>query len=176
MINTFGELLTYTKNRVNFIDEDEQVDMILKEAINQSYTTISKQIKTLQTAYLPVIDGVALLPDDCLEVIKLEPELYASDRIKGSNILTKHEGTLTVSYVGTIDRLEKPQDVLDIPQQYIYPISTYACSQYYAFKKKLDIADYLYGNYMELLENLKVEDGYGANNQIQDFYGDMVND
>lgn len=176
MINTFEELLMYTKNRVNFIDEDEQVDMILKEAINFAYTTISKEIKTMQTAYLPVIDGVAILPDDCLEVLKIEPDLYASDRIKGSNIMTKHEGTLTVSYVGTIDRLEKPKDVLDIPQQYVYPISTYACSQYYAFKKKADLSDFLYGTYMKLLEDLKIEDGYGSNNQIQNVFGDMVND
>lgn len=176
MINTFLELLTFTKNRVNFIDEDEQVDMILKEALNYAYTTISKQFKTIQTAYLPIIEGVAVLPEDCLEVISIDPALTGSDKIKGANIMTQHEGTLAVSYVGTIDPLQKDTDVLDIPQQYIYPISTYACSVYYGFKKKLDLADFHFSQYMQTLEELKVADEYGVNNQIQNFYGDMVNE
>lgn len=176
MITTFGQLLEFTKNRVNFIDEDEQVDMILKEALNYAYSTISKQIKTLQTAYLPIIEGVAVLPEDCLEVISIEPALTGSDKIKGANILTTHEGTLTVSYVGIIDPLTKDTDILDIPTQYAYPISTYGCSIYYGFKKKMDLAEFYMANYYQTLEELKVADEYGVNNQIQDFYGNIINE
>lgn len=138
---TFKELIDLTKNRVNEVDPDEQVDLIIKSAINEAYIEVSKRDKRLSTAYIPIINGVATLPEDIQDIELVEPELLTGDRKIGNNILTSRTGTFKITYSALRDKLVNDNDEPDINPRFVYALSSYACYAYYLHRKKLEVAN-----------------------------------
>lgn len=172
-MKNFAELLDVTKNRVNYTDPDPQIDLILKEALNEAYKQISKEICIVQIAYIPIIQEVAALPDDSIEVISTKPELLAGDEIRGQSILTKHNGVLEVQYVSLPEPMIKETDPIEIPEKYHFALTTYAASIYFGFKKKIPMAEYYMSQWFNNLQILKIETSGTEKNVIKSMYHDM---
>ena len=75
----FKQLLDLTYNMIDEVDEDEQIEIIVKGAINEAYRDLAKIDKRISTAYIPVIMGTITLPDNCLQVVSTSPELTNED-------------------------------------------------------------------------------------------------
>ena len=58
----FRELIDLTNNTIDETDQDDQIDVIVKNAINKAYLDLSNIDLRVTRAYVPVINGVATLP------------------------------------------------------------------------------------------------------------------
>lgn len=172
-MKNFLELLEVTKNRVNYVDPDPQIDLILKNALNEAYQQIAKETSIISTAYIPIIQGVASLPETTTEVISTEPELLPGDEIKGQSIITKRTGVLEVKYVSIPDQMIQDTDTIDIPEKYHFILTTYAASIYFGFKKKIEMAEYYMSQWYGSLQNLKILADSIGKNEIKSVYHDM---
>ena len=79
----FSTIKEKVYNRIDETDYDEQIENIVEGAINQAYMELCKIDKRISRAYIPVINGVATLPENTLEIIKVIPELGKEDKIEG---------------------------------------------------------------------------------------------
>lgn len=160
---TFKELLDLTKNRIDETDEDTQIDSILKNAINHAYIfDLSLKDQHVKSAYITPINGVATLPSDILKVINITPGLvYGESRI-GNVIVSSRDVDFTVIYSVVPKPLVADTDKPNISEKYHYCLSTYACYQYYNFKKKSTQAQMMYQDYQqEVYKFDAVDDNFG---------------
>lgn len=136
----FGQILELTKNRIDELDQDDQIDAIIKSAVNKAYADLSEVVKTFTTAYVPVINGMATMPDDLNKVIKISPALEDGEFVDDKTIFSDRNVTFTIVYSSIPEALVNNSDEPEIPEKYHYILSTYACYSYYLSKKRLDIA------------------------------------
>ena len=133
---TKTEILTTVKNRIDETDEDTQIDSIIETAFDYCYRRDAGNLdKRLNQAFLPIVNGLATLPEDILNIEKLTPSLSGSDRRIGNSVITDKTGIfeLIYSYVRPI-----PTDTeeLDMDETLQYLIILYCCIAYYEYKKK----------------------------------------
>lgn len=168
----FKEIIDLTKNRIDETDDDPQIDMIVKNAINHSYMfDMVKRDPRVVVAYVPVINGTATLPDDINKVISITPELEYNERRIGNVIITNRTVTFTVIYSTVPEPLVNDTDIPDISTKYHYSMSTYACYEYFASKKKAPLAQMFQSTYMNELESLDSDDSTGIET-VHDVVGD----
>jgi hypothetical protein len=154
---------------INFIDEDTQVDMIIKNGINHFYMhDLAKISKNVQTGMIMPVMGLAKLPDDCLSVISIQPELNDDDYIiEGSDtIKTSHTELLTVIYNAFREPLSADTDIPEVNRKYWYPMALYGCYAYYMHRKKeVEAREYFVFLQTELSA---VEDKHQLTHKIKD--------
>ena len=143
----FGTLKEKTYNRIDETDYDEQIENIVEGAINQAYMELCKIDKRISRAYTPIINGVATLPDNILEIIKITPELDSEDIIEGRNIITSKEGVLEVLYNYSRDELVEDDDEPELHINLQYALINYAVYKYYLHRKKENLATVALNDY-----------------------------
>lgn len=136
----FGELIKLTYNYIDETDEDEQIEIIVKGAINEAYSILSSKDARLNRAYIPIINGVATLPEDNIGIVNCTPELESSDLIIDNNIITSKTGTLELLYKYVRETLVDDNDEPDIHLLLQYAMVNYACYKYFLYRKKVEVA------------------------------------
>lgn len=160
---TFNDLLQLTYNYIDETDQDEQVEIIVKGAINESYMILSSKDIRLNRAYIPIINGIATLPEDNIGIVKCEPELEESDLILDNLIVTDKEGTLELLYKYSREALVDLEDEPDIHLLLQYAMVNYACYKYFLYRKKVEVAQYFnttYENYVYKFEKENKDNSY----------------
>lgn len=169
----FKDILDLTKNRIDELDEDEQIDIIIKNAINEAQIEIAEIDTRFQTNYIPVINGAATLPDDLYKIEKITPELIEGEYQKGNAIFSDRNTTFTIVYSSVPETLESDTDEPSISIKNHYLLSTYACYTYYSYKKKNNIAQIYLAEYQNALNKLKSTNKVGpkkfTNNYREDY-------
>lgn len=170
-----GLLMKITKDRVDETDIDEQIDSIIKSAINHCYKyDLAKLSPVTESSYIPIINGVLELPDNALLVKDTIPSI---DYKKiGNKLYTKSNGVCEVIYTIALEDLINDEDEPLVREEYHYIMSTYACYQYFAHRKKTSVAQLFLQEYqmakqeiksMIALEELENQDGIGGVSYIK---------
>lgn len=154
----FAELIEKTNNLIDEIDEDEQIETIVKLALNEAYISLSMVDKRLTRAFLPIINGVCTLPNNLLEVALVKPKLSGKDKVEGANILTEKKGVFEILYSYVRERLVNDNDEPDIHESLQYAMIDYACYKYYMHRKKDNMAMLYYQNYDKVKNEFKFKD------------------
>lgn len=144
----FKQIIDLAYNTIDEVDYDEQIEIIVKEAINEAYYDMAKIDKRLATAYAPIIRKVATLPLDCVSVIEATPELGDGDKIIGNSIITNKTGTLEIVYATSREPLINDTDEPDLHISLQHNLSNFACYRYFLHRKKGEIADRFLNKYM----------------------------
>lgn len=144
---TFKELIDLANNIIDETDYDEQIDIIVKHAINKAYLDLSNYDLRLSRAYVPIINGVATIPNNCTKIIKTVPSLGFGDKIIGSSIVTDKEGVIEILYAYTREALVNDDDEPDLNTVLQYALVTYACYKYFEHRKKIEVANSFLNNY-----------------------------
>lgn len=162
----FKEIVDLALNSIDETDYDEQVEIIVKNAINKAYADLCLKDKRLTRAFIPIINGIATLPEDFLELQKCTPELTYEDNKIGNNIITNKTGVLEIIYCYVRDALVEDDDEPDLHINLQHALATWACYKYFEYRKKVEVANSFLNNYnIEVFnfENL-VNNGSGLGN------------
>ena len=171
-LKTFGDIVTLTKNIINQTDPDEQIDIIVKTAINHAYMNeLAKEDKRITKAFIPIINGVATLPDDIMSIERLEPALNPDDMKLGNAIITSLTGRFTLIYSYLREPLVNDGDELDMNTKYFYPLALYGAYAYYKHRKKSAEEQSFYASYRQAILDLKVDDVLPR--KIKNVYGNL---
>lgn len=149
----FKELVDLTNNTIDETDFDEQIETIVRNAINKAYLDLSNIDLRITRAYIPVINGVANIPNNCCKVIKTTPELDKDDRIVGYSIVTPREGVIEMLYAYTREPMIEDLDEPDLNTTLQYALTTYACYRYFEHRKKIEVANSFLNNYMQEIQS-----------------------
>lgn len=154
---TFDEIKQICFNTIDEVDEDEQIDIIVSNAINEAYAILSRKDKRLTRAFLPIIQGIVTLPSNCLDVIKITPILGSEDIVIGNSIMTDKTGILTVLYNYRRDRLVNPTDEPDLHDNLVDAAIAYACYRYWEHRKKIEVSQLFLSNYNQIVAEFSPE-------------------
>lgn len=138
---TFAELINITKNLIDETDVDEQIDIIVKSAINEGYRNLCTIDKRVTTAYVPIINGVATLPEDYISTVKITPKFSGSDMYAGNSIITDKSGVFTLVYAYSREDLVLDNDEPDLSRTLIPALYNYAAYKYWLHRKKSEVAE-----------------------------------
>ena len=158
---TFKEIVDLTKNRIDEVDEDEQIDIIVKNAINFAYSLlfvkVDNDIKTSSLTYSDVIK----LPSDLYSIIRLASgttELNEFDYdLKGNFIIIRNsslKSNLSISYSYYPAKLTADTDVINLKDIFCIALSIYASYVYYIYRKKTDVAAMLLNEWNGIVNNI----------------------
>jgi hypothetical protein len=167
------ELINLTLERVGEREGNRRIDSVIKNAVNHAYLyDLSEKDKRLSTAYIPVINGLATLPEDINTIESISPSLIGGERRIGNAILSSRDTVFTVTYSSVREPLVEDTDEPDLNQKYQYLLSTYACYEYYNLKQD-NRANMFLNEYQNELEKILNGDNTG-DETIQDVYGGGV--
>jgi hypothetical protein len=148
MVETFKEIIDLTLKRVDEADAEADVLAVIKEAINHAYMfDLSKLDSRFNTAYIPVVNGIATLPDDIRDIKKITPNLLKTETRIGNAIFSDRSVTFNVVYSAVPEPMVDDTDTPDLSLALRYLLSTYACFSYYSYRKKANIADMFKAEY-----------------------------
>lgn len=155
---TFKEVLDMARNIIDEVDVDEQIDIILKSAVNFAYlnisNTIDKKSKTVDFTY----SKVYTLPTDCVSIIDIFSGDYVLSMLDYSVksdavIFHKKYDTLKLLYTKTVTPLKADSDVLDIDDRYCFACAMYGAYAYSVHRKRTELAGLLLSDYNNILNN-----------------------
>jgi len=176
---TFLDLYTQACHRckLEVTDVSEEEEAVIKNALNYCYVNeAGKKDILISKGYCPVIDGLAALPEDIDSIISTIPSLSGTDKRIGNNIVTENTNITQYEVLYSVVReaLVDDTDIPEISAKYFYPMTTYAASAYYTYKKKTDMTQILYQQYQLELDNAGFEhlDNYSVQNVYSSFWRD----
>jgi hypothetical protein len=165
----FKEILDIARNIIDETDEDEQIDVILKSAINKAYIDLSSVYKRLNNSYIPIVNKIATLPDDLIGIEYISPSLDSTDKRIGKNILTSKTGTFELIYSYIREPLVNDTDEPDLDLALQYALAMYGCYKYSEYKKRDNMVQMFMQSYQNEVSNFldrsDVQEEY-----IQDVY------
>lgn len=150
---TLLEILEITKNLIDETDVDEQIDIIVKSAINEAYNTLCSVDKRVTTAYIPIINGVASLPEDYISTVKVTPKLKPSDMYVGNTIVTDSTGVYTLVYSHSREDLVNDSDEPDLHPTLVPALWNWAAYKYWMHRKRNGVPDYFLQAYSMIVNN-----------------------
>ncbi|MGL4774531.1 MAG: hypothetical protein ACRC2K_13300 [Clostridium sp.] len=143
----FIELLSRAYNLIDETDVDEQVEIIVKNAINEAYSILCNMDVRLTRAYIPIVNGIANMPINCLKIIKTKPLLDVKDEVVGRNIITEKSGVIEILFNTSREPLVNDNDEPDLAEQLQYALINYAAYKYFAHRKRDNISNLFFSNY-----------------------------
>ena len=153
---TLKEILTDVYNNIDEVDEDEQVEIIVKNAINEAYAELCAEDVRTSRAYVPVINGVATLPDGLISIIKMNPEKKSGDTIKGNSLITSNTGVIELFYTYQRDSLVNDDDEPDFHKSLVGALPIYAHYKYRMYRKKYNMAQLLLQEYNRIITQFRL--------------------
>lgn len=161
---TFEEIRELAMNMIDETDVDEQVDIIVNNAINKAYADLCKKDIRLTRAYIPIINGIASLPNNLIKVEKTKPVLSDGDKKVGNAILTEKKGVIEVLYAYTREPLVELDDEPDLHINLHKTLAYYACYKYFSYRKKPEIARMFFEDFSNdlysFVNDIENQDGY----------------
>lgn len=154
----YKEIQDIAYNMIDEVDLDDQIAVIVQSAINKAYLDLCVKDKRITITYVPIIRGVATLPDDIISVERITPNLSTDDKRVGNNIITDKTGTFSLVYSYIREPLINDTDEPDLHLSLQYALATYACYKYFEYRKKTDVASTFLTNYN--IEVMNFENAY----------------
>lgn len=151
----YKDIINEVYNIIDETDYDEQIEVIVKGAINSAYRMLCEEDTRLTRAYLPIVNGVVTLPINLLNVKKIIPELGDGDYFEGNTIITDKEGVLEILYTYIRDELKEDEDEPDIHDSLINCLISYACYKYFLHRKKSTSAQMFLTEYTNTLMSFR---------------------
>lgn len=149
----FRELIDLANNTIDEIDYDEQIESIIKNAINKAYLDLSNVDLRVTKAYLPIVNGIATIPNNCYKIVKTTPKLDNNDKIVGNSIITNRSGVIEMLYSYTREPMLEDIDEPDLNTALQYALVSFACYKYFEHRKKIDVANSFLNNYMQEVQS-----------------------
>lgn len=156
-----GEVITLTNNIIDEVDYDEQIESIIKNAINYAYLTIATKIDKRSEIIDITCSKIVKLPSNCNSVIDIFADDYilsSSDySIKSDNIIFHNSdfSTLKLLYNKNISPLVNNDDILEIDDRYCFACAMYGAYVYSIHRKRIELAGLLLSDYNRLLSDNK---------------------
>ena len=146
---TLKDIVNLTIKSLKIKQDDVNSIALIKNAINKAYIDLSNIDKRVSRAYIPIINGVATLPNNLNKIIKTNPKLTFLDYTVGNSIITDKEGVIELLYSYTREPMIEDTDEPDLNITLQYALSTYACYKYFEYRKKMDVASGFLNNFMQ---------------------------
>lgn len=156
---TLKEIMDIVKNLIDETDVDPQIDVIVKSSINEAYRNLCSVDKRVTTAYIPVVNGVATLPENYISTVKLSPKLSDGDMYVGNTIVTDKTGTFTLVYTYTRNELTRDTDEPDLHPSLVSALWNWAAYKYWMHRKRSGIPDYFLQAYNSTLNGFLLNQG-----------------
>lgn len=167
---TYSELLIDIKNRIDEVDEDEQIDKIIIPAINYAYhlicTTVCKKDKTIS---FDLSKKINKLPNDfksLITAISDDRELTQLEYDIKGNLFIRRSGEIKkpieVYYVAKPSPIPTSGEI-DLSYGDVYPIIVYSCYVFYSTKKRVELAMML----LQEFNNYLIANGVAIETNIQ---------
>ena len=144
---TYEEIINGVYNNIDEVDYDEQIEIIVKNAINEAYIRLCAEDVRLAKAYVPIVNGVATLPSNLISIVSTAPELGAKDYVVGNSIITNSTGIIEVLYSYVRDRLVENTDEPDLHDTLQNALVSFAHYKYLLHRKKMNEAQMLLNEY-----------------------------
>lgn len=155
---TFKDILDMARNIVDEVDEDEQVDVILKSAINYAYlniiTLVDKKSKVVDVTY----SKIYTLPDDFFSIIDVfsgDEVLSPLDYSLKSNVIIFHKkyDNIKLLYTNTTEPFVNDTDEFGLDDRYGLACAMYGAYVYSVHRKRIELASVLLSDYNNILNN-----------------------
>lgn len=144
---TYAEILTNVYNIIDEVDLDEQVEIIVKNAINEAYARLCAEDVRLTKAYVPIINGVATMPTNLISIIEITPVLASGDYVKGNSIITTQTGKYELLYSYVRDAMVDAEDEPDLHDVLVGALINFAHYKYFLHRKKTDMSQLTLNEY-----------------------------
>ena len=151
----YKQLVDLAYNIIDETDYDEQVEIIIKEAINEAYQDLAKIDMRLSIGYFPIIRKMATLPNECIKIVESTPALDHNDKVVGNTIVTPKEGVLEIMYATARENLVNDNDEPDLHVSAHHNLANFACYKYWLHRKKIDVAEAFLQKYIIERNNLE---------------------
>ena len=152
----FKEIIDLAYNMIDETDYDEQVEIIVKEAINEAYQDLAKIDMRLAIGYFPIIRKMATLPIECIKIVEATPEISGTDKVVGNTIVTSKTGVFEILYATARENLEYDTDEPDLHVSAHHNLANFACYKYWLHRKKIEVAQAFMQKYMMERSNLEI--------------------
>lgn len=127
MLLTLADILNIVSKSLSIKEDDTSTRALIKNAANEAYMILCNVDKRISTAYIPIINGIATLPETSLGVVKCTPALSNSDRAYGNVIMTDKTGVLEILYFYARELLVEDEDELDLHITLQQALINYIC-------------------------------------------------
>lgn len=154
-----SEVLKITNDLIDETDIDEQIESIIKNAINYAYLIIASKIDRRSISKELTYSKFIKVPNDFVSVIDMlgGDEILTSDdySIKGDTIIfhTKRFSSVTMIYNKTTLPLVNPTDILDIDDRYCFACAMYGAYAYSVHRKRTELASILLSDFNNLIKS-----------------------
>lgn len=124
---TLADILNLVSNNLNIKEDDSSTRVTIKNVSNEAYMILCAIDKRIANAYIPIINGIATIPQTSLGVLKCTPPLDYGDKIYGNSIVTNKTGVLEILYFYARERLVEDEDELDLHITLQQALINYVC-------------------------------------------------
>lgn len=151
------QVMDLVNNIIDETDYDEQVDIIVKNAINYAYLTIASKIDKRSETVDLVYTKVYKLPKDCNTVIDIFSDDYVLSStdysVKSDSIIfhNKEHLNLKLLYSKNISPLINETDILEIDDRYCFACAMYGAYAYSVHRKRIELAGLLLSDFNRLI-------------------------
>lgn len=159
----FKEVLDMTRNIIDEVDVDEQIDVIIKNAINFAYLNIINKIDKKSETIDVVYSKIYKLPSNCNSII----DIFSGDNVLSyvdysvkSDVIIFHKkfDNLKLLYTKSVAPLVLDTDVLEIDDRYCLACAMYGAYVYSIHRKRIELASILLSDYNNLIKDNKTTD------------------
>lgn len=121
------EITNLITNSMGIKQDDLNNIALVKSYVNEAYLLLCKEDKRVTKAYIPIINGIATIPNNSLGIVKCTPELNYTDRVYGNSIVTNKTGVLEILYYYSREILVEDTDEFDLNSVLQQAIINYVC-------------------------------------------------
>lgn len=125
---TLLEVTNLIANSMGIKADDSSNIALIRSYINEAYLMLCSVDKRVTKAYVPIINGIATIPNNSLGIVKCTPELSFRDKVYGKSIVTDKTGILEMLYYTTRDMVVQDEDEFDLHELLQQAIVSYVCS------------------------------------------------
>lgn len=155
----FREVIDLTNNIIDETDYDEQIEIIIKGAINFAYLTIATKIDKRSDVIEFPYTKLYKLPKDCNSVVDIFSGDYILSNIdysiKADTVIfhTNKYPNISLLYTKNITPLVGDNDVLDIDERYCFACAMYGAYAYSIHRKRIELAQTLLSDYNNIINS-----------------------
>lgn len=175
-LNTFKDIIDLTLNRIDELEDtiDPQIEVIVKNAINQAYINDLSDIeKNPKVVVIESANGIVTLPSDLSVIESVSPPLAYGERRIGNVIFTNNLSATkyTICYTPLNKYMTLDDDVPNASDRAKYLLSTYACAEYFSYRKKPNIVAVFREQYDRNLGRMLQENDSTGEEYVKDVRG-----
>lgn len=152
------DIVSIVSKSLEIKPDDTNTITLVKNATNEAYMLLCKTDKRIARGYIPIVNGIATIPENSLGIMKCTPQLDITDRIYGNSIVTDKEGILEILYFYARDLLIEDEDEIDLHLTLQQGIINFVCYIVCLGRNELNQAESFYNAYMRNISQYEQND------------------